>query len=62
MRIRKPLINGPFENRYPHNWFAWFPVKIEAAGDWVWLENIGREGAVRKGKWEYRYFYLWGSV
>jgi len=25
-----------------HRWFAWYPVYIDCAGVWVWLETIER--------------------
>ena len=24
-----------------HDWFAWYPVKIES-GDWIWMETVKR--------------------
>jgi hypothetical protein len=35
---------GPGSVYKPHKWFAWHPVKIDAA--WVWLETVIRKRCV----------------
>ena len=39
MRWKKP---EPRPETYWKPWFAWFPVRIEDTGEWVWLEWIWR--------------------
>lgn len=30
-------------------WFAWYPVRIETTGRWVWLRKVWAQREVRPG-------------
>ena len=46
------------ERRVWKSWFAWYPVRLESSGRWVWLENIEYKIDNKPGRFcSYRNFY-----